>query len=124
MTKLYPYHKAWEDTCPEDFQPDYDENKFICEKCEEERPIEDSLEIDGKDYCNDCALECDQCQEPMLEKDIVRRPGLDLCDDCSEEYDENMLECSRCQEPVHPDDAVSRPGCEHLCPECAGDYDK
>lgn len=66
-----------------------DDEKFYCEKCEEECSEDDLVEVNNSMVCPNCfddAIECEICHEFFFEDDITVKPdGKWVCDSCADD---------------------------------------
>ena len=100
-------------------------DSVICEKCGCRTPEDETTEINGDDYCEDCVDEyfvsCEDCGTIFLITEAQSSQETDcICPDCVYHW---YSSCNECNELVYCDNLiVNNASCISICESCFDDH--
>ena len=97
------------------------QNLYTCDRCDEQFPLEEMVEISRNYLCPDCAADltilCDECGRRIYRADDEGDDCHALCHSCRERH---YTTCDRCGALIHLENIYEYDG-EDLCRDCYDD---
>ena len=97
------------------------QNLYTCDRCDEQFPLEEMVEISRNYLCPDCAADltilCDECGRRIYRADDEGDECHALCHSCRERH---YTTCDRCGALIHVENVYEYDG-EDLCRDCYDD---